>query len=66
MMQDTVLDYLMRELKERTTMLAEALAAGRAGSYDEYRYACGQIRGLESACGVIADLKKRLETSDDE
>ena len=66
MMTDRLLDHLIGEMKERMTMLSEALAAGRAASFDEYRYTCGQIRGLESACAVITDLKKRMETSDDE
>jgi hypothetical protein len=60
------LDYLLTEYKDRMTMLSEALARGNAPSYDEYRYICGQLRGLEAACGIIIDLKQKMEHSDSE
>ena len=59
-------DYFIRELKERIAILSDALASGKAASYDDYRYTCGQIRGLEAACFLISDLKRQLENSDDE
>jgi hypothetical protein len=59
-------EYLVKEYKERIAVLSDALASGGASSYDEYRYTCGQIRGLESACFVIADLKRQLEQSDND
>lgn len=59
------LDYLLREYKERIGMLQAATGAGHCASYDEYKYTCGQIRGLESACATIIDLKNRLENSDE-
>ena len=59
-------EYLLKEYKERIGMLSAALAAGNAGSFEDYRYTCGQIRGLEAACFVIEDLKRQLENSDDE
>jgi hypothetical protein len=46
-------------------MLSEALVRGNCPTIEEYRYICGQLRGLESACGIIVDLKKRMETSDE-
>ena len=58
-------DYFIRELKERIAILSDALASGKAASYDDYRYTCGQIRGLEAACSIIEDLKQQLEHSDD-
>ena len=59
-------DYLLKEYKDRMTMLSEALARGNAASYEEYKYICGQLRGLEAACGIIIDLKQKMEHSDDE
>lgn len=59
------LDYLLKEYKERIEMLRTAIGAGHCGSFDEYKYTCGQIRGLESACVTIIDLKNRLENSDE-
>jgi hypothetical protein len=59
------IDYLLNEYKERIAMLSKAISAGNCVTYDEYKYTCGQIRGLESACLTITDLKQRLEKSDD-
>ena len=59
------LDYLLKEYRERIDMLKQAAAAGNCTSFDEYKHTCGQIRGLESACMLITDLKKRMETSDE-
>lgn len=59
------LEYLLNEYKERIDTLKQAIGAGNCTSYEEYKYACGQVRGLESACLTIIDLKKRLENSDE-
>lgn len=62
---DGNLDYLIREYKERIDMLQTAIAAGNCQNFEEYRYSCGQIRGLESACLIISDLKQRMENSNE-
>ena len=59
------LDYLLSEYRDRIDMLKQAVAAGNCNSFDEYKHTCGQIRGLESACMLITDLKKRMENSDE-
>ena len=59
-------DYLIKEFRDRIAMLSGALASGNVQSYEDYKYTCGQIRGLEAACFVIEDLKRQLENSDDE
>jgi hypothetical protein len=64
-MMDKTLEYLLREYNERTAMLTEAVARGNCATFEEYKYVCGQLRGLEAACAVIKDLTDRLETSDD-
>jgi hypothetical protein len=64
-MIDANLDYLIREYKERIDMLQKAVAAGNCQTFEEYRYSCGQIRGLESACFIIKDLQQRMENSDE-
>jgi len=46
-------------------MLQTALSRGACTTFDEYKYTCGQIRGLEAACSIIEDLKQQLEHSDD-
>lgn len=62
---DKNLQYLLEQYKERMNMLSEAMSRGMCTSYEEYKYTCGQLRGLESACGVIQDLIDRLENLDD-
>jgi len=59
-------EYLINEMKNRIAVLSDALSTNKISSYEEYKYTCGQIRGLEAACFVISDLKKRMEHSDDE
>lgn len=62
---DQNLEYLLNQYKERIDMLQKAIAAGNCVNFEEYKYACGQIRGLESACLTLTDLKQRLENSDE-
>jgi hypothetical protein len=62
---DRNLEFLLSEFKDRMSMLSEALIRGNCPTIEEYRYICGQLRGLEAACGIIADLKQRLENSDE-
>ena len=64
-MMDKTLSYLLSEYKDRMERLSESVARGNCKDYEEYKFACGQLRGLEAACAVITDLKQRLETSDD-
>jgi hypothetical protein len=59
-------EYLLSEYKDRMNMLSEALVRGNCPTIEEYRYICGQLRGLEAACGIIVDLQKRqLEEDSD-
>jgi len=62
---DTTLDYLKREYRERMDMLSQAMSRGMCTSYEEYKFTCGQLRGLEAACAVIKDLEERMETMDE-
>jgi hypothetical protein len=64
-MMDKNLEYLLDEYKDRMKMLQEALSHGNCQNFEEYRYICGQLRGLEAACLTIVDLKNRLENSDE-
>jgi hypothetical protein len=64
-MMDKNLTYLMDQYKDRMQMLTEAVARGNCKDFDEYRFVCGQLRGLEAACAVIQDLTERLENSDE-
>ena len=64
-MDTKIYDVLLQEYRERMAMLSEALARGSCSSFEEYRYTCGQLRGLEAACTIITDLKQRMEAIDD-
>ena len=63
---DRNLEYLLTEYKERMQMLQDALSHGNCQSFEDYKYVCGQLRGLEAACVVIADLKAKIEEDFDE
>ena len=62
---DRNLEFLLSEFKDRMEMLSEAILRGNCPTIEEYRYICGQLRGLEAACGIIVDLKQRMENSDE-
>lgn len=64
-MDTQVLDLLLEKYKERIALLQDAVSMGGCKSYDEYKYSCGQIRGLEAACLVVTDLKSTMENSDE-
>ena len=61
----TAIDVVLEKLEEAVLIRKDALSKGSVASYDEYKYVCGQIRGLESACGIVLDLQKKMETSDE-
>lgn len=60
-----IYDTLLAEYKDRMDTLAQALVRGSCNGIEEYRYICGQLRGLEAACSVITDLKQRMESNDE-
>ncbi len=62
---DKTLEYLLKQYKDRMEMLTEAVSRGNCKDIEEYRFVCGQLRGLEAACAVIKDLAERMENSDD-
>ena len=64
-MDTQVLDVLTKKYVERIELLQDAISRGNCISFEEYKYSCGQLRGLEAACMVIEDLKNNLETSDE-
>jgi hypothetical protein len=62
---DKTFEVLLGEYRDRISMLSEALTRGNCGTFEEYKYICGQLRGLEAACGIIVDLNKTMENSDE-
>jgi hypothetical protein len=62
---DDTLQYLLAKLEDERNLKVGALADGALKSYEEYQYVTGFIRGLLVAEGIINDLAKRLENSDE-
>jgi len=65
MNENTLLDYLKKELAREIETRAASLSSGSAQSFEEYKYVAGVIRGLALATETIDDLVQRLEKSDD-
>lgn len=62
----TELQWIRKELNERMTQLAEGIAAGQCQGFDDYRRACGELRGLEYAMSLLTEIQQRQEKHDDE
>lgn len=58
-------EVLVEQADEKITDLKEYLAAGRAGTFEEYKGICGEIKGLLIARGYALDLKQKMEFADD-
>jgi hypothetical protein len=56
-----IYEILLGEYKSRMDMLSEAVIRGNCPTIEEYRYMCGQLRGLEAACAIIEDLQRKTE-----
>lgn len=61
----TELDVVVKQIDEKVEQLKEVLVTGNFGSFEEYKKACGEIRGLLIARGYALDLKDKLENSDE-
>ena len=64
-MMDKNLEYLLEEYTELMGRLSDALSRGACINFEEYKYTCGQLHGLEAACALIKDLQDRLENLDE-
>lgn len=58
------LQSLINELEQRRNAITDALVAGAAKDIAEYRFMCGEIRGLSYAYTNLNDLVRKIE--DDE
>ncbi len=66
-MAKTVFEALLDSIHEEADALSKFTGSGKCCDYADYRYVCGQIRGLEHACEDIKSLAKTyLEDDDDE
>ena len=65
-MAATVFSVVIKEIEEKQKYLADALASGAAKDYAEYKFMCGEIRGLSFAHAYVTDLVRKMEQDDDE
>lgn len=65
-MATTVFSVVLKEIEEKQRYLADALASGAAKDFAEYKFMCGEIRGLSFAQSYINDLVRRMEQNEDE
>jgi hypothetical protein len=62
---EKVIALVLKELRERRTQLSDALANGAAKDYAEYKFLCGEIRGLTAVEIYLQTLAKNLEHDDE-
>lgn len=65
-MATTAFSVVLKEIEERRDSIAQALIAGSAKDYAEYKNMCGEIRGLSVAHSIITDLVRQMEYSEND
>ncbi len=60
-----IFDVASSKIEEDVVTLTNALTKGQAVDHSEYRYMCGQIRGLKVAQTTITDLLRQQEEDDE-
>ena len=58
-------EYINSEINQKIKLLKDHTARGQLSSYEEYKFLCGQIRGLLTARDIINDLKTKMENNDE-
>lgn len=61
----SVIEAILHEIRARQSQLSDALANSAAKNFEEYKFICGEIRGLTAVETYLIDLAKRMEQSDD-
>ncbi len=61
----TALSVVLRDVEDRRQIIAEALIAGSAKDFAEYKSMTGEIRGLSLAHSMVTDLVRKLENDDE-
>jgi hypothetical protein len=60
-----VIEAALKEIRARRAQLSDGLGNSSARTFDEYRFICGEIRGLTAVESYLIDLAKHMEHSDD-
>ena len=59
------IESVLKDIQVKRQQIVEVVATSAAKDYAEYQKLCGEIRGLSIAEGLILDLVKHMEQSDD-
>lgn len=62
----TAIDVVLKNIEEKRESIAAALVEGSAADFTEYKFMCGEIRGLSLAHSYLTDLVRKMEQDDDE
>jgi hypothetical protein len=60
-----IVEAALKEIRTRRTQLSDGLGNSSAKSFEEYKFICGEIRGLTAVETYLVDLAKHMEYSDD-
>ncbi len=60
-----IVEAALKEIRTRRAQLSDGLGNSSAKSFEEYKFICGEIRGLTAVEAYILDLAKHMEYSDD-
>lgn len=59
------LDEIINQINERVKPIETAIVSGKAGSYEEYKRLCGEVRGMLIARSIVLVIKDKMETYDE-
>jgi hypothetical protein len=64
--QSDFLQAVSRALNDEMERLSTDMARGTAKDHGEYKYACGIVRGLMIANGMLKDTADKMENDEDD
>jgi len=60
-----IVEAALKEIRSRRAQLSDGLGNSSAKSFEEYKFICGEIRGLTAVETYLVDLAKHMEHFDD-
>jgi hypothetical protein len=60
-----IVEAALKEIRTRRTQLSDGLGNSSAKNFEEYKFICGEIRGLTAVETYLVDLAKHMEHFDD-
>ena len=59
------LSVVVEQIDQKVKQIQEAIGAGTAKNFEEYRGLCGEIKGLLTARSYVSDLTHNMEQFDE-